>query len=149
MKQFTTLTAIDVVFETTGGFSLTVLSASHNVIANFLHCVFIKISGFRISHKGNVYINSSRISGCINTLQLKALIEVLDESHLHISNSNITDNSVLETSSMISLQVMSTLLLSHCLYQGNSMASHLVAADNTTVIITSCTFINNTVAEIL
>ena len=147
IESNTHLTVQDSLFEANLGFGLYIISVSQNCQVTFSNSSFNKVSGFMISHNTNVYIKDSRIVGCINTLQTDALIEIWFTSHLFISGSNITNNSILPTSRLLSVHTDSSLTLTNCLYANNIMTSHLVALNNTSINISNCYIANNSVVD--
>ena len=129
------------------GINLNVLSASQNITVSFTNCTFHKISGVTASHNARVNIMNSRITECLNIYQLFAFIEISDNSHLNISDTNITGNHLSEDRSFVNIQRDSTMILSNCFYERNSMPSHLIVSGNTYVTISNCSFSDNTVVQ--
>ena len=143
IHNFTSLTVTDSVFEADLGFNLIVLSATQNTHAIFTNCTFNRISGFKAAHNTSVNISSSRITNCISTLQTAGFMDIAYNSLLFISNSNITNNKVLE-SPFANIQSNSSMVIENCSYDKNSMSSHLVASSST-ITISNSRFATNTV----
>ena len=144
---FSNLTVNDTKFIAPIGLGLTILSATNHSSALFTNCSFKNVSGFTVFNKSSLYIEKSVITGCINTVLTNGFIEVSQSSELQIVDSNITDNRVLETSTLIYVSSKSTLKISNSLYARNNMARLLVGEDSSNVFLENNTFIKNRVIE--
>ena len=98
-----------------------------------------------VSNKLSLYIEKSVITGCINTVLTNGFIEVSQSSELQIVDSNITDNSVVETGTLIYGSSKSTLKIKKSLFVKNNMARLIVVGDNSNVFLENLTFIKNRV----
>ena len=147
IQNFGSLNVTDTLFETTLGINLIVLSATQNTTVYFTNCTFNKISGFRASYNTSVHIDNSRITNCINTLQTNGFMEISFQSELHITDSYINHNNVLESRTFIHVQFNSSLVLHDCNYHGNTMPSHLVASSDSYITIRDRHLINNTISD--
>ena len=144
---FSNLTVNDTKFISPIGLGLTVLSATNQSSALFTNCSFKNVSGFTAYNKSSLYIERSIITGCINTVLTNGFIEVSQSSELQIVDSNITDNRVLETSTLIYVSSKSTLKIRNSLYARNNMARLIAVEDSSNVFLENNTFINNRVIE--
>ena len=74
-------------------------------------------------------------------------MEVTLGSKLQIIDTNITDNAVYETGTMIYVSSGSSLRMKNNLYVRNNMTRHIVVTDNSKVLFQNIRFINNMVIE--
>ena len=147
IQNFSTLIVTDSKFEANQGIVFQVLSAIQSTYITFTNCTFNKISGFMALHNTTVITNNSRITNCVTTLQVKGFIDISKSSTLNISNSNITDNKVLEAQNFINVHTNSSLVLWDISFSRNTMPSHLVASNGTNVTIRNGHFIDNSVLK--
>ena len=109
----------------------------------FHSCIFKKVSGFTMAHQSSLYFWDCKIYQCTSTLQLKGFFDI-SNSGVQLINSEITDNNILETGTLIFLRLESILTMRNMTFTKNVIMTHLMAEGNSTIIMMNCKFVNNT-----
>ena len=143
---FTNLIVLDSIFEGKNGLNFYIVDGYNNANIHFANCKFHKVSGFKASNESSIFIQDGIIAHCINTLQ-EGLIQIAGKSTLDIRNTIITDNSIIESSSIILVQLQSSLYVFDIFYTNNKMASHIVVENDCDIKIKASDFFNNTIVD--
>ena len=143
---FTNLVVFDNIFEGKHGLNFYIVNGYNNATIYLVNCRLYKVSGFRASNKTSIFIQDSTIAHCINTLQ-EGFIQISGKSTLNISNTTITGNSIIESSSIILIQSQSSLNMFDSFYSNNIMASHIVVENDSHLKIKRSDFFNNTIVD--
>ena len=144
--MFTNLIVLDSIFEGKNGLNFYIVDGYNNANIHFANCKFHKVSGFKASNESTIFIQDSTIAHCINTLQ-EGLIHISCKSALNISNTTITGNSIVKSSSIILVQSQSFLIVLDSSYFNNIMAKHIVVDNDCDIKIKGSEFFNNTVVN--
>ena len=144
--MFTNLIVFDSIFKCKYGLNFYIVNGYNNATIHFANCKFHKVSGFRASNETSIFIQDSTIAYCINTLQ-GGFIQISGKGILNISNTTITGNSIVESSSIILVQSQSSLIVFDSFYSNNVIASHIVVEDDSDITVKGSDFFNNTIID--
>ena len=143
---FTNLRVLDSIFEGKNGLNFYIVDGYNNANIHFANCKFHKVSGFKASNESTIFIQDSTIAHCINTLQ-EGLIHISGKSILDIRNTAITGNRIIESSSIILVQLQSSLNVFDSSYANNTMVRHIVVENDCDIRIKGSDFFNNTIVD--
>ena len=123
------VSSVTVINSTLNGNESHVLLAVTYCQASFNNCIFSKTAGNIFAFdKTHIIINNSRVLN--QSSALMALFLMSEESYLHVSNTDITDNDNLLREYPLCAILNSSFLMTYSLYARNNISRHLVSVED-------------------